>query len=127
MRGDPDQITRAASEQSRAARDKHREPDGWEADARADNAEESRIRDLRDGLAEGRPVEAIHFDAPEPEVAAFRAGLAIGRRDERNRIKAALDAIQREAAPLMIEGSSFARAMAKVIGETRRCVEGGAL
>lgn len=120
----PEAVNRATAERDRAARERHREPDGWEADARADNAEEARIRDLRGGLAEGRPVEAIHFDAPEPEVAAFRAGLAIGRRDERNRIKSALDAIRREAAPLMIEGSSFARAMAKVIGEMRRAVDG---
>ena len=78
------------------------------------------------GPERAAPVSAIHFTAPEAEVSAFRAGLDIGRRDERNRIKAALDAIQREAAPLMIEGSAVTRAMAKVLGEMRRAVEGGA-
>ena len=44
--GDPEQINRASAEQARAAR-RFAEPDGWEADARAEQKGEAMTREER--------------------------------------------------------------------------------
>lgn len=119
MRGNPEKIDAAVDAREFAARDRYAsERESYRAEAEAD----------ADAAAEApTPTcpQRLRFGASDVEVEAFRAGVHIGRKDERNRIATALDALERKAASLFFEGTPSQRAVAQYVAEVRRVVEGG--
>lgn len=143
MRGDPDKLNAEYAEQARLARDKHREPDGWEADAREEakrdamaEAESARMDAAvaeddaeRNARADSLKVDLLRiarmeFGISDEEARAFKAGLDIGRKDERNRILTALTAAEQETAALWLASSPVTVAVAAYTARVRRIVEG---
>lgn len=113
MRGDPDYIDASCRERDRVARGKfasERESYRAEAEQAADDKNEIE-------LSEGD-------DLTENERLAFQAGLKIGKRQERRRIIAGLDALLRETAALWFEGTAPTKAVAAYTAAVRKIVEG---
>ena len=115
----PEHLNAEYAAQAAASRDKfasERESYRAEAEADADAAAEAPTPTC---------PQRLRFGASDVEVEAFRAGVHIGRKDERNRIATALDALERKAASLFFEGTPSQRAVAQYVAEVRRVVEGG--
>jgi len=145
----PDQINAARAETDRAARDKFAsERESYRAEAEAEDlcgcghplgwhfrgagsCLECACMEVRaKGDAEQAEEDAIEIDLAEgddftdEERHAFHAALKIGARQERRRIATALTALERDTAPLFVEGTPAARAAAGFVAAVRAVVEG---
>ena len=110
MRGDPERLNAEYAEQARAARDRFAsERESYRAEAEADAAAE---------------LTRLEFWVSEAERIAYKTGLAVGRKDERNRIATALSAAEQETAALWQEGTPVTKAVAAYTAAVRRVVEG---
>lgn len=130
MRGNPEKIDAAVDAREFAARDRYAaERESYRAEAEADAAAEAVMQEAaqrRDDLkADLLRIARMEFGISDEETRAYKAGLDIGRKDERNRILAGLDALLRETAALWFEGTAPTKAVAAYTAAVRRVVEGG--
>lgn len=111
MRGDPDYIDASCRERDRVARDKFREPDGWERDAREEERATISLHEL-----------AIR-QTGTPWISSKQAYLH-GIVSERLRILSALSNIEQQTAALWQEGTPVTKAVAAYTAAVRKIVEG---
>lgn len=121
---DPEKIDAAVDAREFAARDRYAaERESYRAEAEADAAAEVRAADLKADLLR---IARMEFGISDEEARAYKAGLDIGRKDERNRLLTALTRLEQETAALWQEGTPVTKAVAAYTAAVRRVVEGGA-
>ena len=122
MRGDPEHLNAEYAAQAAASRDKFAsERESYRAEAEADAAAEERAADLKADLLR---IARMEFGISDEEARAYKAGLDIGRKDERNRLLTALTRLEQETAALWQEGTPVTKAVAAYTAAVRRVVEG---
>ena len=122
MRGRPEDLNAEYAEQARAAASKFQaERESYRAEAEADAAAEVRAADLKADLLR---IARMEFGISDEEARAYKAGLDIGRKDERNRLLTALTRLEQETAALWQEGTPVTKAVAAYTAAVRRVVEG---
>ena len=113
MRGKPEHLNAEYAAQAAASRDKY-----------ASERESYRAEAEQDVTADAYEHEHAANVLTEDERFAFQAGHTVGERTERARIKAGLGALERDTAPLFVEGTAAARAAAGFVAAVRRVVNG---
>ena len=129
MRGDPEHLNAEYAAQAAASRDKFAaERESYRAEAEADAAAEAVMQEAaqrRDDLkADLLRIARMEFGISDEETRAYKAGLDIGRRDERNRLLTALTRLEQQTAALWQEGTPVTKAVAAYTAAVRKIVEG---